>query len=94
MLRTAGCVGGGFVFVREQVRFADKNYIKLKDVSNRVNMQQSGLGVSFPLPERHVAGNGGYRPECGRWAGHRATVLERLASLWQNGEMAVFVFPC
>ncbi len=54
----------------------------------------SRSGGDFPLPERHVAGNGGYRPECGRWAGHRATVLERLASLWQNGEMAVFVFPC
>ena len=26
-------------YVREQVRFADKNYIKLKEVSNRVNMQ-------------------------------------------------------
>ena len=34
-------------YVREQVRFADKNYIKIKDQTSRVNMQQTGLGVSI-----------------------------------------------
>ena len=34
-------------YVRQQVRFADKNYNKLKDPNKNVNMQQYGLGVSI-----------------------------------------------
>ena len=34
-------------YVRQQVRFADKTYNKLKDPNKNVNMQQYGLGVSI-----------------------------------------------
>lgn len=34
-------------YVRQQVRFADKNYNKLKDGCRNVNMQQYGLGVGI-----------------------------------------------
>ena len=34
-------------YVRQQVRFADKTYNKLKDPNRGVNMQQYGLGVSI-----------------------------------------------
>ena len=34
-------------YVRQQVRYADKNYTILKDSRANVNMQQSGLGVSI-----------------------------------------------
>ena len=34
-------------YVRQQDRFADKNYNKLKDPNKNVNMQQYGLGVSI-----------------------------------------------
>ena len=34
-------------YVRQQVRFADRNYTQIKDVSRRTNIQQSGLGVSI-----------------------------------------------
>ena len=55
-------------YVREQVRFADKNYIKLKEVSNRVNMQQSGLGVSIGdvAHARDIFLDKTYRQEAGR----------------------------
>lgn len=55
-------------YVREQVRFADKNYIKLKETSNRVNMQQSGLGVSIGdvAHARDIFLDKTYRQEVGR----------------------------
>lgn len=34
-------------YVRQQVRFADKDYIRLKDSMYNINMHQSGLGVSI-----------------------------------------------
>lgn len=34
-------------YVRQQVRFADKNYAQLKNVTTKTNIQQSGLGVSI-----------------------------------------------
>lgn len=34
-------------YVREQVRFADKNYVLLKQTASNVNIQQSGLGLSI-----------------------------------------------
>ena len=34
-------------YVRQQVRFADKNYNLIKNVTNGTNIQQSGLGVSI-----------------------------------------------
>lgn len=34
-------------YVRQQVRFADKTYNKLKDPTKNVNLQQYGLGVSI-----------------------------------------------
>ena len=55
-------------YVREQVRFADKNYIKLRDTSKRVNMQQSGLGVSIGdvAHARDIFLDKTYRQEAGR----------------------------
>lgn len=55
-------------YVREQVRFADKNYTKLKDTTNRVNMQQSGLGVSIGdvVHARDIFLDKTYRQEAGR----------------------------
>lgn len=55
-------------YVREQVRFADKNYIKFKDQTSRVNMQQSGLGVSIGdvAHARDIFLDKTYRQETGR----------------------------
>lgn len=55
-------------YVREQVRFADKNYLKLKETSNRVNVQQSGLGVSIGdvAHARDIFLDKTYRQEVGR----------------------------
>ena len=55
-------------YVRQQVRFADKNYNKLKDPNKNVNMQQDGLGVSIGdvVHARDIFLDKSYRQENGR----------------------------
>lgn len=55
-------------YVRQQVRFADKNYNKLKDPNKNVNMQQYGLGVSIGdvVHARDIFLDKFYRQENGR----------------------------
>lgn len=55
-------------YVRQQVRFADKNYNKLKDLNKNVNMQQYGLGVSIGdvVHARDIFLDKSYRQENGR----------------------------
>ena len=55
-------------YVRQQVRFADKNYNKLKDPNKNVNMQQYGLGVSIGdvVHARDIFLDKYYRQENGR----------------------------
>ena len=55
-------------YVRQQVRFADKNYNKLKDPNKNVNMQQYGLGVSIGdvVHARDIFLDKSYRQEKGR----------------------------
>lgn len=55
-------------YVRQQVRFADKNYNKLKDPNKNVNMQQYGLGVSIGdvVHARDIFLDKSYRKENGR----------------------------
>lgn len=55
-------------YVRQQVRFADKTYNKLKDSNKNVNMQQYGLGVSIGdvVHARDIFLDKSYRQENGR----------------------------
>ena len=55
-------------YVRQQVRFADKNYNKLKDTNKNENMQQYGLGVSIGdvVHARDIFLDKSYRQENGR----------------------------
>lgn len=55
-------------YVRQQVRFADKTYNKLKDPNKNVNMQQYGLGVSIGdvVHARDIFLDKSYRQENGR----------------------------
>ena len=55
-------------YVRQQVRFADKSYNKLKNPFNNVNMQQYGLGVSIGdvVHARDIFLDKSYRQESGR----------------------------
>ena len=55
-------------YVRQQVRFADKTYNKLKDRNKNVNMQQYGLGVSIGdvVHARDIFLDKSYRQENGR----------------------------
>ncbi len=55
-------------YVRQQVRFADKTYNKLKDPNKNVNMQQYGLGVSIGdvVHARDIFLDKIYRQENGR----------------------------
>ena len=55
-------------YVRQQVRFADKNYNKLKDPNKNVNRQQYGLGVSIGdvVHARDIFLDKYYRQENGR----------------------------
>ncbi|SFG78532.1 flagellar hook-associated protein 1 FlgK [Lachnospiraceae bacterium C7] len=55
-------------YVREQVIFADENYRKIKDVTTRTNMQQSGLGVSIGdvVHIRDIFLDKAFRQETGR----------------------------
>jgi flagellar hook-associated protein 1 FlgK len=55
-------------YVRQQVRFADKNYTLLKQPTSNVNMQQSGLGVSIGdvVHARDIFLDKAYRQEAGR----------------------------
>lgn len=55
-------------YVRQQVRFADKTYNKLKDPNKNVNMQQYGLGVSIGdvVHARDIFLDKFYRQENGR----------------------------
>lgn len=55
-------------YVRQQVRFADKNYNKLKNPNKNVNMQQYGLGVSIGdvVHARDIFLDKSYRQENGR----------------------------
>lgn len=55
-------------YVREQVRFADKNYTLLKQTASNINMQQSGLGVSIGdvVHARDIFLDKTYRQEVGR----------------------------
>lgn len=55
-------------YVRQQVRFADKTYNKLKNPNKNVNMQQYGLGVSIGdvVHARDIFLDKSYRQENGR----------------------------
>lgn len=55
-------------YVRQQVRFADKNYMHLKLSASNVNIQQSGLGVSIGdvVHSRDIFLDKTYRQEVGR----------------------------
>lgn len=55
-------------YVRQQVRYADKNYTILKDSRANVNMQQSGLGVSIGdvVHARDIFLDKTYRQKTGR----------------------------
>lgn len=57
-------------YVRQQVRFADKNYENLKDPITRVNMQQAGHGVTIGdvVHARDIFLDKAFRQETGREA--------------------------
>ncbi len=61
-------------YVRQQVRYADKNYTILKDSRANVNMQQSGLGVSNGdvVHARDIFLDKTYRQETGRMSFYSA----------------------
>ena len=61
-------------YVRQQVRYADKNYTILKDSRANVNMQQSGLGVSIGdvVHAREIFLDKTYRQETGRMSFYSA----------------------
>ncbi len=61
-------------YVREQVRFADRNYLTLQQSRQRINMQQSGLGVSIGdvVHARDIFIDKAYRQENGRQAFYEA----------------------
>lgn len=61
-------------YVRQQVRYADKNYTILKDSRANVNMQQSGLGVSIGdvVHARDIFLDKMYRQETGRMSFYSA----------------------
>lgn len=61
-------------YVRQQVRYADKNYTILKDSRVNVNMQQSGLGVSIGdvVHARDIFLDKTYRQETGRMSFYSA----------------------
>lgn len=61
-------------YVRQQVRYADKNYTILKDSRANVNMQQSGLGVSIGdvVHARNIFLDKTYRQETGRMSFYSA----------------------
>lgn len=61
-------------YVRQQVRYADKNYTILKDSRANVNMQQSGLGVSMGdvVHARDIFLDKTYRQETGRMSFYSA----------------------
>lgn len=62
-------------YVRQQVRYADKNYTILKDSRANVNMQQSGLGVSIGdvVHARDIFLDKTYRQETGRMSFYSAS---------------------
>lgn len=55
-------------YVRQQVIFSDKHYLKLKNVTTSTNMQQSGIGVSIGdvVHARDIFLDKAYRLENGR----------------------------
>lgn len=61
-------------YVRQQVRYADKNYAILKDSRANVNIQQSGLGVSIGdvVHARDIFLDKTYRQETGRMSFYSA----------------------
>lgn len=61
-------------YVRQQVRYADKNYTILKDSRANVNMRQSGLGVSIGdvVHARDIFLDKTYRQETGRMSFYSA----------------------
>lgn len=61
-------------YVRQQVRYVDKNYTILKDSRANVNMQQSGLGVSIGdvVHARDIFLDKTYRQETGRMSFYSA----------------------
>lgn len=61
-------------YVRQQVRYADKNYTILRDSRPNVNMQQSGLGVSIGdvVHARDIFLDKTYRQETGRMSFYSA----------------------
>lgn len=61
-------------YVRQQVRYADKNYTILKDSRANVNMQQSGLGVSIGdvVHARDIFLDKTYRQKTGRMSFYSA----------------------
>lgn len=79
-------------YVRQQVRFADMNYNRLKTASANVNLQQAGLGVSIGdvVHARDIFLDKTYRQEVGRreFYGVRYETVSYVEDLMQelNGE--------
>ena len=69
-------------YVRQQVRFADKTYLKLKQPSTNVNMQQSGLGVSIGdvVHARNIFLDKAFRTENGRYSFY-STMYENVSNV-------------
>lgn len=75
-------------YVRQQVRFADKSYNKLKDSMGNVNMQQYGLGLSIGdvVHARDIFLDKIYRQDCGskEFYSVRGETVDYLTDLMQE----------
>jgi flagellar hook-associated protein 1 FlgK len=75
-------------YVRQQVIFSDRNYLKLKEVSTSTNMQQSGLGVSIGdvVHVRDIFLDKAYRQENGRQSFYENTyeVVSQVEDMFQE----------
>lgn len=69
-------------YVRQQVRFADKNYSNLKLATPKTAMQQSGLGVSIGdvVHARDIFLDKAFRTETGRY-GFYSTMYENVSNV-------------
>lgn len=79
-------------YVREQVRFQDRNYLQVKDTRISINGQQSGLGVSIAdvIHTRDMFLDKAYRAESGRQGFYEtcSDAAEQMIDLFQelNGQ--------
>lgn len=75
-------------YVREQVRFQDRNYLQIRDTRISINGQQSGLGVSIAdvVHARDMFLDKAYRTESGRQAFYEtcADATDQVIDLFQE----------